>query len=55
MTQGRIELEGSPEEVADAVKDIYLRTGRAGSARTGSAAAGGAQPEDRPQPKGETI
>jgi branched-chain amino acid transport system ATP-binding protein len=35
MTQGRIELEGSPAEVADAVKDIYLRTGRAGSARTG--------------------
>jgi branched-chain amino acid transport system ATP-binding protein len=33
MTQGRIELEGSPAEVADAVKDIYLRTGRAGSAR----------------------
>jgi branched-chain amino acid transport system ATP-binding protein len=30
MTQGRIEMEGSPSEVADAVKDIYLRTGRAG-------------------------
>jgi branched-chain amino acid transport system ATP-binding protein len=33
MSQGRVELEGSPAEVAEAAKDIYLRTGRAGSAR----------------------
>jgi branched-chain amino acid transport system ATP-binding protein len=32
MTQGRIELEGSPDEVGEAVKDIYLRTGSAGRA-----------------------
>jgi branched-chain amino acid transport system ATP-binding protein len=38
MTQGRIELEGSPDEVADAVKDIYLRTDRAGRARPGDPA-----------------
>jgi branched-chain amino acid transport system ATP-binding protein len=32
MTQGRIELEGSPDEVAAAVGDIYLRTERPSSA-----------------------
>jgi branched-chain amino acid transport system ATP-binding protein len=27
MTNGRIELAGTPDEVADAVLDVYLRTG----------------------------
>jgi branched-chain amino acid transport system ATP-binding protein len=44
MVQGRIELEGSPAEVADAVQDIYLGTGRAGRART----------EDQAQPNGDS-